>query len=112
MKVDSGTAYGYLVAGLGRCGEVFQAMIHSRNQYKYAVRRLIRANDKIQNDKFCKSILKGGVNIFAEIRKFRGSSRTVSSRETLQITFLVSIVSYTTEQIRARLSLMFIITSF
>ena len=80
MKVDSGTAYGYLVAGLGRCGEVFQAMIHSRNQYKYAVRRLKRANDKIQNDKFCKSILKGGVNIFAEIRKFRGSSRTVSSR--------------------------------
>ena len=28
----------------------------------------------------CKSILRGGVNIFAEIRKFRGSSRAVSSR--------------------------------
>ena len=31
-----------------------------------------RANDKIQNDKFVQSIIKGGVNIFDEIRKYRG----------------------------------------
>ena len=55
-------------------------MRQSKNQYKYAVRRLKRANDKIQNDKFVKSIIKGGVNIFDEIKKFRGTSRTCSSR--------------------------------
>ena len=55
-------------------------MRHSSNQYKYAVRRLKRANDKIQNDKFLNSIRGGGVAIFEEIKKFRGSSKTCSSR--------------------------------
>ena len=55
-------------------------MRHSSNQYKYAIRRLKRANDKIQNDKFLSSISGGGVDIFDEIRKFRGSSKTCSSR--------------------------------
>ena len=35
---------------------------------------------KIQNDKFVFGIINGGVNIFQEIRKFRGTSSTVSSR--------------------------------
>ena len=55
-------------------------MKSSKGQYKYAVRRLQRVNDKIQNDKFVQSILKGGVNIFDEIKKYRGSSKQCSSR--------------------------------
>ena len=55
-------------------------MIQSKNQYKHAVRRLKRAQNKIQNDKFVSSIMKGGVNIFQEIKKYRGISTTVSSR--------------------------------
>ena len=37
-------------------------------------------NDKIQNSKFVNSILRGGVNIFNEIKKFRGLSKQCSSR--------------------------------
>ena len=70
----------WISSGKPNCGYIFQAMNQSKNQYKYAVRRLKRANDKIQNDKFCKSILRGGVNMFDEIRKYRGKSRTCSSR--------------------------------
>ena len=55
-------------------------MRQSRAQYKYAVRRLKRAQKKIQKDKFVSNIIEGGVNIFQEIRKYRGTSSTVSSR--------------------------------
>ena len=55
-------------------------MRHSKNQYKFAVRRLKRAQAKVQNDKFVSSIINGGVNIFQEIKKYRGISSTVSSR--------------------------------
>ena len=67
-------------SGKPNTGPLFELMKHSRNQYKYAARRLKRVNDKIQNDKFVKHILKGGCNIFREIRKYRGSSRQCSSR--------------------------------
>ena len=52
----------------------------SKLQYKYAVRRLSRANQKIQNDKFLQGLLNGGANIFSEVKKFRGVSKTCSSR--------------------------------
>ena len=55
-------------------------MRYSKNQYKFAVRRLKRAQAKVQNDKFVSSIINGGVNIFREIRKFRGTGTSVSSR--------------------------------
>ena len=55
-------------------------MKRSKAQYKYAVRRLQRVNDKIQNSKFVSSILRGGGNIFNEIKKFRGRSKQCSSR--------------------------------
>ena len=55
-------------------------MLFSKRQYKYAVRRLKRANDKIQNDKFVQSVLTGGVNIFDEIKKQRGNFSSFSSR--------------------------------
>ena len=70
----------WLSSGKPSSGPTFEVMKSSKRQYKYAVRRLKRANDKIQNDKFVHSIMKGGVNIFNEIKKFRGSSKQCSSR--------------------------------
>ena len=61
-------------------GALCEAMKQSKQQYKYAVRRLKRANDSIQNDKFVSSIIHGGVNIFAEIKRFRGTGASCSSR--------------------------------
>ena len=42
--------------------------------------RLKKANDNIQNDKFVQGILHGGVDIFTEIKKFRGKTGNCSSR--------------------------------
>ena len=67
-------------AGKPRVGAVHDAMIFSKRQYKHAVRRLKRANNKIQNDKFVESLLSGGVNIFDEIKKHRGKTKNLSSR--------------------------------
>ena len=67
-------------AGKPRGGAVYEAMLLSKRQYKYAVRRLKKANDKIQNDKFVQSILAGGINIFREIKKVRGNCSSFSSR--------------------------------
>ena len=61
-------------------GDVFDNMKLSKNQYKHAVRRIKRVNDKIQNQKFLDSVVNGGVNIFHEIKKFRGSSLSYCSR--------------------------------
>ena len=54
-------------------GSLFEVMKSSKCQYKYAVRRLSRANQKIQNDKFLQGLVNGGSDIFKEIKKFRGS---------------------------------------
>ena len=67
-------------AGKPRAGHIFDAMLYSKRQYKYAVRRLKRANNKIQNDKFVEGILSGGGNIFKEIKKQRGNVKNFSSR--------------------------------
>jgi hypothetical protein len=67
-------------AGKPHAGALFEAMRHLKNQYKYAVRRLKRAGESIQNDIFVNSILHGGVNVFREIKKFRGSGASCSSR--------------------------------
>ena len=69
----------WISLGKPRYGDSFWNMIHSKNQYKYAVRRLKRAQNKLQNDKFVSSITKGGVNIFQEIKKYRGVRSTISS---------------------------------
>ena len=55
-------------------------MQSSKCHYKYAVRRLKRANQSIQNDKFVQGVLKGGVDIFKEVKKLRGQTRNCSSR--------------------------------
>ena len=70
----------WLSSGKPDHGETYQNMRHSKSQYKFAVRRLQRAQNRIQNDKFVSSILRGGVNIFEEIRKFRKGKSTISSR--------------------------------
>ena len=54
-------------------------MHQSKHQYKYALRRVQRAKNKIQNDKFATGLLAGGVNIFTEIKKFRGITKGCSS---------------------------------
>ena len=67
-------------AGKPDYGALYDAMMFSRRQFKYAVRRLKRANDKMKNDKFIQSILRGGSNIFTEIKKARGKNNNISSR--------------------------------
>ena len=67
-------------AGKPRAGGLYDAMIYSKRQYKYAIRRLRRVNNKMQNDKFVQGILSGGVNIFQEIKKHQGKAKNISSR--------------------------------
>ena len=55
-------------------------MKKSKLQYKYKVKRLKRAGESIQNNKFVDSIVNGGVNIYEEIKKFRGTCMSCSSR--------------------------------
>ena len=66
-------------AGMPQQGSLLDAMKSSKLQYKYAVRRLKRANQKIQNDKFVQSLVTGGMNIFPEIKKYRGVTKNCSS---------------------------------
>ena len=61
-------------------GPLYQAMRQSKNQYKYAIRRLRNAGEKVQNDKFVESLLSNKLSIFKEIKKFRGNSKGISSR--------------------------------
>ena len=74
--------WGSVWESLGRpCyGEAFKNMKQSRSQYKYAVRRLKRVNDRIKNDKFVSSLVGGGADIFKEIKRFRGANSALSSR--------------------------------
>ena len=76
FKKDSKFWYSiWLSACRPRSGVLFDLMRKTKLQYKYAVRRLKRVNNRIQNDKFLESILRGGVNIFDEIKRFRGKAR-------------------------------------
>ena len=61
-------------------GDIFERMKDSKRQYKYPVRRLKMVNDQPKNEKFLTSVIRGGADIFNEIRKFRGTSKTCSSR--------------------------------
>ena len=57
-------------AGQPRAGSLYDIMIYSKRQYKHAIRRLKRANNDIQNDKFVNCLLSNGPNsnIFQAIR--------------------------------------------
>ena len=67
-------------AGKPQVGPLFSTMKQAKLQFKYAYRRLKGVKNKLQNDKFINSIIKGGTNIFQEIKKFRGKSSNCSSR--------------------------------
>ena len=70
----------WLSAGKPSQGSLHDVMLSCKCQYKYAVRRLKRANQSIQNDKFVQGVLGGGLNIFQEIKKFRGVNKNCSTR--------------------------------
>ena len=68
-------------AGKPDSGSLYDVMLFSKRQFKYAVRRLKRANDRMQNDKFIQSILSNSsINIFKVMKKARGNSNNISSR--------------------------------
>ena len=68
----------WLSAGKPKDGQLFHCMRESHYQYKYAARKLKRASNSIKNDMFVQSLANGGRDIFDEIKKFRGKSKTCS----------------------------------
>ena len=60
-------------------GQLLHLMRQSKHQYKYALRKIQRASKNIQNDNFVNGILKGCVNIFEEVKKYRGKVKKCSS---------------------------------
>jgi len=69
----------WLSAGSPLQGELYNLQRTTRMQYKYAVRRLKRTSNNIQHQKFIEGLIHGGKDIFSEIRKFRGNSKSISS---------------------------------
>ena len=78
MKVYSGIKV-WRAAGCPEVGELYEINRQAKMQYKYAVRRLKRAAYNIKKDKLLTGLLDGGLDIFQEIKKFRGKTSTVSS---------------------------------
>ena len=69
----------WVSSGKPSSGDLLNIMRYSKHQYKYALRRVQRASNKIQDDKFLAEVLKGGGNIFKEIKKYRGKVTKCSS---------------------------------
>ena len=63
----------WVSSGKPMIGQVFQLMKSSKHQFRYAIRRLQKAQNNLQRDKFMTKILKGVSSIFDEIKKFRGA---------------------------------------
>ena len=78
MKVYSGIKV-WRAAGCPEVGELYEINRQAKMQYKYAVRRLKRAAHNIKKEKLLTGLLDGGLDIFQEIKKFRGKTSTVSS---------------------------------
>ena len=55
-------------------------MKYSKKQFKFAVRRLKRCADQIQNERLAECLLNSEGNIFQEIKKIRGKKPSNSSR--------------------------------
>ena len=66
-------------AGCPNVGDLHTQYQTSKMQYKYAIRRLKRVKDRIQSNKFVDQLMNGNVNIFNEIKKFRGHTNNLSS---------------------------------
>ena len=54
----------WISAGRPVDGELAHIMRYSKHQFKYALRRVTRAAEKLQNDIFINGIMKGDVDIF------------------------------------------------
>ena len=59
----------WLSAGRPLFGDIFINMKFSKKQFKFAIRRLKRCREKIQNEKFLTSLLENNGNFYDEIRK-------------------------------------------
>ena len=70
----------WLSAGKPLNGELFLNMKLSNKQYKFAVRRLKRCADIIQNEKMANCLLNSEGNIFQEVKKIRGNRTNYSSQ--------------------------------
>ena len=66
--------------GKPQTGELFAIMKCKKNQYKFAVRRLKRCTDMINNDRFIQSLLNTDSSIFTEVNKLRKKPICLSSR--------------------------------
>ena len=67
-------------AGKPRSGELYSIMKSKKGHYKYAVRRLKRCTDLINNDKLIKSLLSSDQSIFEEVKKLRKKPHSISNR--------------------------------
>ena len=61
-------------------GDVYINMRHSKSQFKYAVRRLKRCQNILQNERFGSSLLQGSGNIFEEIKN-KKVNRTIMTNQ-------------------------------
>ena len=73
IKEESKFCHGvWRAAGLPDAGDLCEMNRHAKMQYKYAVRRLKRASYNLQRDKILTGLHNGGLDIFKEIKKYRG----------------------------------------
>ena len=70
----------WVSAGKPRIGEIYSIMKSKKLQYKYAVRRLKRCKDMINNDKLLKALVTKDKCIFQEVKKLRKKKVGLSSR--------------------------------
>ena len=70
----------WLSQGKPPLGYAFEKMKFSKKEYKYAIRRLKKCNDKIQEERFLSGVIGQGKNLFDEIRRYRGRNNSISSR--------------------------------
>ena len=70
----------WLSAGKPSTGDLFINMKLSKRQYKFAVRRLKRCQDKINNEKLANALLNNNEDIFKEIKRIRGKTNSYSTK--------------------------------
>ena len=68
----------WLSAGKPKDGNLFHFMRESHYKYKYAARKLKRASNSLKNEMFVQSLANGGKDIFDEVKKSRGNTKTCS----------------------------------
>ena len=70
----------WLSAGKPLEGDIYLNMKISKKQFKYAVRRLKRCQERVKNEKLLNSLVTSNGNFFQELRKLRGYSRNITTR--------------------------------